>query len=72
MNFKENVLILNMNNFDLDKKNDDVFTTPTKKRKEIVIDAPKKNKIIFYTPPPTKKIDYEDNPLLLAPKKEKK
>ena len=70
MNFKENVLILNMNNFELDKKNDDVFTTPTKKRKEIVIDAPIKNKIIFYTPP-TKKIDYEDNPLLLAPKKKR-
>jgi hypothetical protein len=59
-----------MNNFDLDKKNDDVFTTPTKKRKEIVIDAPIKNKIIFHTP--TKKINNcEDNPLLLAPKKKR-
>lgn len=72
MNFKENILFGNMNNFDLDNKND-VFITPIKQRKEIVIvDAPKKNKIIFCTP--TRKIRCEfneNNPLLLAPKKKK-
>lgn len=53
-----------MNNFNLDKN---AFTTPVKKRKEIVVDAPIKKKIIFYTP--NKKINCNDNSLLLAPKK---
>jgi hypothetical protein len=54
-----------MNNFDLDKNN--VFLTPVKNRKENTVDAPKKKKIIFYTP--NKKINCNDNSLLLAPRK---
>ena len=59
-----------MNDFNLDNG----FTTPIKKKRDnIVMNAPEKKKIVFYTPKKDETISEfdENNPLLLAPKKNK-